>query len=500
MGSSLESAHIISDIIKYNRILFHRPYGHPETFCNDGEYWKANGWETWSNKPWQTDFHNAGATNKERMTMCANGTGKSISGAYETAIHLTGMYPDWWEGARYNRPIKMWIGSIDAQMQRETVQNLLLGSNLTTALGTGYIPRHALFGKPKTKQAGMAEIVDVFQVKHTSGGYSTATFKTYQQGWRSWQGAAPDIIWLDEEPNENDGQQKGIFSEAQTRVFRTSGHLYATLTPLLGETAMARHFMDPQSAGIWWTGATWDDAPHLKKEDKDRLAKTYPEHEAEARMKGVPMMGEGRVFTVSESEIVIEPMELPKHWARIAGIDFGIDHPAASSWLAWDRDSDTVYLYDCYKKKNEFAPYHAAAMRARGLWIPVAWPHDGMNREKSGGVKLHDSYRQAGVTGMLGMSARYEKDKGGGQPVEPIIYDLIERMKTGRFKVFSTCSPWLEEFRNYYRKDGQLKKTQDDALKSSFYALMMLRYAASEVDVTGFSNNMPSTIFTMGMK
>ena len=492
---------LVADLVKYNRLLFHRPYGHPDTLSPNGNMFKAQGWEEWSNNPWQLEFHNAGANNKERLTMCANGVGKSISGAYETAVHLTGMYPDWWEGCRYDRPVKVWIGAIDASMQRDTVQNLLVGPNLTEGLGTGFIPRHTIQGKPRTKQAGMAEIVDMVNVRHVSGGLSTGTFKTYQQGWRSWQGAAPDIVWLDEEPNENDGQQKGIFPEVQTRVFRSSGHLYATLTPLLGETELARHFMDPQASGIYWCGATWDDAPHLKKEDKDRLAATYPEHEAEARMKGVPMMGEGRVFTVSEKEIVVDPMEIPRHWARICGIDFGLDHPAAAVWYAWDRETDTVYLYDCYKKKNEFAPYHAAAIRNRGNWIPVAWPHDGLNREKGGGVKLHESYRQAGLDSMLGISARYDKKKGGGQEVEPIIYDMIERMKTGRFKVFSTCTAWLDEFRSYYRKDGKLKARGDDALKASFYALMMLRYAATQADVSGsFTHDIPNTVLSMGAR
>ena len=135
--------------------------------------------------------------------------------------------------------------------------------------------------------------------------------------------------------------------------------------------------MDPQASGIYWIGATWDDAPHLKAEDKDRLVATYPEHEAEARMKGVPMMGEGKVFTISESEIVCDPIPIPPHWARICGIDFGLNHPAAGVWLAWDREADIIYLYDCYKMKDKLAPYHAAMITSRGRWIPVAWPHVG---------------------------------------------------------------------------------------------------------------------------
>ena len=65
---------------------------------------------------------------------------------------------------------------------------------------------------------------------------------------------------------------------------------------------------------------------------------------------------------------------------------------------------------------------------------------------------------------------------------------MLERMQTGRFKVFSTCGAWLEEFRGYYRKDGKLKATKDDALKASFYGLMMLNYALSKGEATNFTS------------
>jgi hypothetical protein len=187
------------------------------------------------------------------------------------------------------------------------------------------------------------------------------------------------------------------------------------------------------------------------------------------------MMGEGRVFTVSEDDIRIEPFEIPTHYARICGIDFGIDHPAAAVWVAWDRDADTFYVHDCYRKAGETAVYHADAINKR-VKVPVAWPHDGLNREKAGGQQLYQSYRDHGVN-MLSMSARYDPKKGGGQPQEPIIGEILEYMKTGRWRVFSNLSPWFEEFRSYHRKDGRLVAVRDDILKATFYAVMMKRYA-----------------------
>ena len=44
----------------------------------------------------QQEFHSLGATKRERLFMAGNQLGKSLSGAAEMAIHLTGRYPHWW--------------------------------------------------------------------------------------------------------------------------------------------------------------------------------------------------------------------------------------------------------------------------------------------------------------------------------------------------------------------------------------------------------------------
>lgn len=55
--------------------------------------------------------------------------------------------------------------------------------------------------------------------------------------------------------------------------------------------------------------------------------------------------------------------------------------------------------------------------------------------------------------------------------------DMLERMQTGRFKVFSHLTLWFEEFRLYHRKDGKVVKLRDDLMSATRYALMMLRKA-----------------------
>lgn len=439
-------------------------------------------WQVASNRiatyrpyPWQIEFHAAGADHPERMLMAANRVGKTISAACEVSYHLTGQYPPWWKGKRFLHPTLVWTGSPTNETSRDIVQTELLGG-LGEKLGTGWLPRARLVGQPKTRQAGVKDVVDSFSVRHVSGGLSTCTMKTYEQGWTKWQGTAPHVVWDDEEPDDY-----MIYSESQTRILTSKGILLVTFTPLRGVTDLVEHFQ-AGGPGIYLKSASWDDAPHLSKEDKDRLSLSYRAHERDARTKGIPMLGEGAVFPVSDDQIMVDPFKIPSHWARIKGCDFGIDHPAAGAEIAHDRDQDVIYLIDCYRKANELPPYHAAWFNKSNPGIPVSWPHDGMNREKQGGKTLADAYRAHKVN-MLPKSARYPKvpgdtsDKGGPQPVEPIVEEVLERMVTGRFKAFSNLSNFFEEKRSYHRKDGLIVAKRDDILKATFYAVMMKRYA-----------------------
>jgi phage terminase large subunit-like protein len=430
---------------------------------------------TYKPYPWQKEFHDAGLSNAERMLMAANRVGKTMSAGAEVAYHLTGEYPEWWNGKRFDHPTLVWTGSPTNETSRDIVQTELLGG-LGEKLGTGWVPRRYIVGTPQTRQAGVKNVIDTFTVRHKSGGISICNLKTYEQGWQKWQGTAPHVVWDDEEPDDY-----MIYSESQTRILTSGGILLVTFTPLLGVTELVQHFQEG-GAGIYLKGASWDDAPHLNKEARDKLSASYRVHERSARTKGIPMMGEGAVFPVEDESISVQAFDVPKHWARIKGCDFGIDHPAAGVELAWNRDADIIYLIDCYRKTNELAPYHAAWFNKANPLVPVAWPHDGMNREKAGGKTLADAYRQHHVA-MLSKSARYPKvpgeatDKGGAQPVEPIVDEMLERMSTGRFKAFAHLSEFFDEKRSYHRKNGQINARRDDILKATFYAVMMKRYA-----------------------
>jgi len=54
-------------------------------------------------------------------------------------------------------------------------------------------------------------------------------------------------------------------------------------------------------------------------------------------------------------------------------------------------------------------------------------------------------------------------------------------MESGRFKVFKHLNDWFEEFRLYHRKDGRVNKEGDDLMSATRYAVMMLRFARTNI-------------------
>ena len=214
------------------------------------------------------------------------------------------------------------------------------------------------------------------------------------------------------------------------------------------------------------------DALHIAPEERAMIESGYAEHERDARVRGLPMLGSGRVFPLAASAITVPAFALPAHWPRICGIDLGYDHPFAAAWLAWDRDADCVYVTDCYRERAVTMAIHAAAVKARGD-VVVAWPHDAGQHDRNSGDSMAALYKKLGMR-MLPERATFPD---GGNSVEAGVMDMLDRMMTGRLKVFAHLGDWLEEFEQYHRKDGRLVKERDDLLSATRYGLMMLRHA-----------------------
>lgn len=187
-------------------------------------------------------FFRGGVEHRERLFMAANRVGKTEGvGGYETTLHLTGEYPHWWEGRRFDRPISAWAAGKTNETTRDIVQAKLFGavegSGPTKRFaGTGLMPGDAI--GDCSWRGGFPDLADAVAIKHKSGGMSRLGIKSYQQGRGSFEGTEQDVVWLDEEPPLD------IYVECLVRTMTTNGLVLITFTPLEGMSETVLSFLE----------------------------------------------------------------------------------------------------------------------------------------------------------------------------------------------------------------------------------------------------------------
>lgn len=194
----------------------------------------------------QKQFHKLGRNGHcERLLMAGNQLGKSLCGSAEMAYHLTGQYPDWWEGAVFDKPPTMWAAGVTGESTRDNPQRLLVGPPANEEdWGSGFIRKDRLL--TTNKAMGIKNLLDSVVVKwggeHTSD-KSLLYFKSYEKGAAKWQGPTLDLVWFDEEPPSD------IYSEGRTRTQngQKGTMTMITFTPLLGMSEVVRMFLNQKT-------------------------------------------------------------------------------------------------------------------------------------------------------------------------------------------------------------------------------------------------------------
>lgn len=228
------------------------------------------------------------------------------------------------------------------------------------------------------------------------------------------------------------------------------------------------------------TRMTIHDALHYDEATRERLMASYPRHVRRARAMGLPAIGEGAVFPIEDEFISVPGFDIPKHWMEIGGIDFGWDHPTTGARLVFDRESETTFLVDTYRKRQDTPINHVTKLKAWGPHLPFAWGLEGHQTKLSDDPKAtKDIFKKHGLK-MLDTHATFAQ---GGVGLEQGVQAMLEDMQTGKFKVFDHLTDFFEEKNSYHRhksdddKVAKIKPVHDDILDAVRYAHMMLRFA-----------------------
>jgi phage terminase large subunit-like protein len=476
--------------------------------------------EYYSPYPFQVEYHND--PKRHKSLNAGNKPGKTECGGADTAIHLTGRYPEWWKGHRFTRPIDVICGGKTNTKVRDLAQQWLIGKpGNPKMLGTMYVPKEDILEDRMVRKPGVPDAKDKVFIKHyTNGVYdgdSQVTFLAYDAEKEGWMGDPADLVWLDEEPPED------IMGQATRAIIATGGFISMTFTPENGRTVVLQ--MTEENWSVH--NATWMDASggdfvielrdgkklifttvyglkgqkgHLTEEKVRHSIKGMLPHEVEMRILGEPMQGSGLIFSYPQDQVMCHPIEIPEHWPRIAAIDFGgiseKSHPSAATWLAHDKDNDIIYVYDCVKVFANKIPDVAARLISRPQWIPMMYPHDGEKTVASGGT-VAGEYRKYGVNMFHTHVTNWDEEKGegkGGIKIEPQLIDMNSRFADRRLRVFNTLPEIWEELRNFHTTktaEGKAKivDRDDDLIATLRYGCAMIRHAITESDVLDYEED-----------
>lgn len=371
---------------------------------------------------------------------------------------MTGLYPTWWVGHRFSGCSQWWVCGVRQSTIIQILQPLLLGA--VGEFGTGLIPADCLDFESLKAAKKADTTVGTIRVKHLTGSWSQLEFKSYEQGRQAYEGTSRSI-WFDEEPPE------AVYAEGLTRTMTDNNISMMTFTPLQGASKVVLSytkdgsFEDGEiSPYKWVTTATWDDVPHLSEADKERLLADIPPYQRDARSKGVPSLGSGAIYPISEDLYLVEPFAIPDAWPRLYGLDVG--GKTAAVWLAINPDTLQVYVYSSYYQERQEPSIHATAIKGRGDWIPGVIDPASRGRSQHDGQRLMDMYQDLGLTLSLAENA-----------VETGLYTLWEALSIDRLKIFKGQEQLMREIRGYARDEqGRVIKANDHIMDAMRYAYM----------------------------
>jgi hypothetical protein len=155
------------------------------------------------------------------------------------------------------------------------------------------------------------------------------------------------------------------------------------------------------------------------------------------------------------------------------GVDFGWMAPTAAVWLAHDVAKDVVYITDTYAQSERTPSQHAPELLARNNGCPAVCDPAGQAASQRDGLSLIEMYAQAGLNFTL-----------ADNTVEHGLMMMLERLRSGKLKVFADLPDWWAEFRTYSRDSkGKVQKQHDHLMDATRYALMSLSLARAVGEV-----------------
>lgn len=451
--------HAVHDDMQYNQLKYFRPFEHQKKFFNTGN-------------------------SSRRGILAANRIGKTVSTCYETAMHLTGIYPEWWIGKRFDRPVTAMVAGEGWSQVALVLQNELLGTQdvkIRDQIGTGAIPRECIV--LDTMRSDGANCIGV-EIRHRSGSKSYLLFANYTQEVRQMQGFKLNLAVFDEQPPDD------FFSEIVTRTATTQGQVLCSFTPLKGLNGLVSKFWNREE-GYEHIRVSWDDVPEydpwgepfLLQETRLQLERDYLPHERDARRNGVPVMGKGAVFQIRNwptYKSADYDFRNTSGLHRVIALDLGlVNDRTVISLMYWDPNEQEAWLHTqiCVKGTEEANPVNwiQHLMRPEVFGSPIVLPPDAgtVGRYTMSALSLRQMFEQYElnvypdpIRNPADAEGRTTNHKSFG------INMMRQMLELGTLHINENCVDFLREAQNYYVDERGRFSDPDDCIDSTRYALL----------------------------
>lgn len=451
------------------------------------EYLKTHKLFTFKPYDYQKRFYDAGATYKQRYLRAGNRTGKTYGAAYEMAMHLTGLYPDWWQGERVTGSghrfacIGISLDSVAKVMQKE-----LFGvedARVKSELGRGAIPIDHIELDEGWNSDGA--VIRSCKIKSVYGGYNTIMFYG-SNNIDALMGLTLKGVWLDEEPPFNSLE---LYSQAVTRTATTGGFVMLTATPEQGMTPLNKMYETNEDKFLYLQSVSWDECPHITPEIAKQLLAGIAKYQHDMRMKGLPVLGQGAVFQYDETDLMVQDVNYRDDWLICGAIDIGHrKDPSVVSFAVCDPSFQHYYLlHQIYLDQDRSSRAIADAIKASPFPNAlIVVPHDGggeapeatSNQLEYFGINTFKGHFNNPTETRLGFKIPSGKGVINHRAMkEPGLSTMRFYFDEGYLKVHQSCNEWFKEMRSYYYKPNngiQEPTGPDHCIDSSRYAFMSL--------------------------
>ena len=447
--------------MEYNAIKYFRPFDHQIEFFKTGEY-------------------------PRRGILAANRIGKTVSTCMETAYHLTGQYPAWWpqEAKRFAKPVTAFVAGEGWEQVARVLQDELIGTKdikIRDQIGTGAIPKSCII--QDTMRCDGANVIGV-EIAHVSGANSYLLFGNYTQEVRNLQGFKLDFVVFDEQPPDD------VFSELVTRTATTQGQVLCSFTPLKGLNGLVSKFWY-QEEGYEHIRVSWDDVPEydpwgepfLLMTTRRQLERDYLPHEREARIAGIPVMGQGAVFqirswpTYKTGDYDFKSMN---NIERIIAMDLGlVRDKTVISLMYWNPREQEAWLHSqiVVKGTEEANPlnYINHLVRPEVFGTPILLPSDAntAGRYTMSSLSLRQLFEEYQLNVIAHPAMNPPNSEGKITNHKSFGVNVMRQMlELGTLHVNENCVEFLREAKNYFVDEKGRFSDPDDCIDSARYAIL----------------------------